>query len=59
MNRLTKYLRAVAAEMKHVSWPTTHQAIIYTALVIGITVAVAIIVGVFDYLFNYLLELFI
>jgi len=59
MNRLTNYFRDTAAEMKHVSWPTTHQAIIYTALVIAITIAVSALVGVFDFFFTRLLNLFI
>lgn len=51
MDALTRYIRATAAELSQVSWPTQHQAMLYTALVIGITVVVALYVGVFDYLF--------
>jgi len=59
MSRLINYFRDTAAEMKHVSWPTTRQAVIYTALVIFITSLMAVLVGIFDYLFTGLLNLFI
>ena len=52
MNNLAQYIRDTAAEMKQVSWPTQHQALMYTALVIGISVVVALFVGAFDYLFS-------
>lgn len=39
-------------ELRQVSWPTRHQAIMYTALVIGISAIVALYVGAFDYLFS-------
>ena len=56
MSRLTNYFRDTAAEMKHVSWPTTTQAIIYSALVIGISAVVALILSGFDYIFTNLLN---
>ncbi|MCA9367354.1 preprotein translocase subunit SecE [Candidatus Kaiserbacteria bacterium] len=51
MDALARYIRATAAELRQVTWPTQQQAMLYTALVIGITVVVALYVGVFDYLF--------
>ena len=59
MNRLSNYLRDTAAEMKRVAWPTTAQAIIYTALVIGISAIVALILSGFDYIFTGLLDLIV
>jgi len=47
-----KYFSDTAAELKQVSWPTQTQAALYTALVIGISVLVALYVGAFDYLFS-------
>lgn len=52
MDRFTKYLRDTAAELRQVSWPTQHQAMLYTALVIGISAIVAMFVGAFDFLFS-------
>ncbi len=57
MSKLTNYLRDTAAEMKHVSWPTTRQAFIYTLLVIGVSVVVALLLSGFDYIFTSLLNM--
>ena len=37
--------------MKHVSWPTRTQALVYTVMVIGLSIAVAIYLGLLDYVF--------
>ncbi len=46
------FLREVKGEMKHVNWPTRKQTIIYTALVIVVSIFVALYVGVFDHIFT-------
>jgi preprotein translocase subunit SecE len=51
MDSLTRYFKATAAELKQVSWPTQSQALLYTALVIGISLAVALFVAAFDFVF--------
>ncbi len=48
---LSNYLKATAAEMKQVSWPTQKQAFVYTVLVIVISAVVSLFLGVFDFLF--------
>ncbi len=48
---MLNYLKEVRGEMKHVSWPTRTQAITYTLMVVGISVAVAIYLGLLDYVF--------
>jgi preprotein translocase SecE subunit len=57
MSRFSKYLSATAGEMKHVKWPTKHQAIVYTALVIVISILVALFTAGFDYVFSSILNL--
>lgn len=52
MDNLTKYFKDTAAELKQVSWPTQRQAMLYTALVIGISAVVALYAGAFDYVFS-------
>jgi len=47
-----KYLRESAAEVKHISWPTSRQASIYTILVVVISLFAAAYVGVFDRIFT-------
>jgi len=56
MSRLGKYLNATAAEMKHVKWPTTKQALAYSALVIGVSIFTALFVAGFDYIFSNILN---
>lgn len=48
---ITTYFKEVRAEMKHVSWPSRRQVVIYTAVVIGISLGVAVYLGLLDYLF--------
>ena len=57
MNGITQYLRAVVGEMKQVSWPTQTQTVIYTTLVIGISILVALFVSFFDLIFGRVLNL--
>ncbi|MCB9811606.1 preprotein translocase subunit SecE [Candidatus Nomurabacteria bacterium] len=57
MSRIGKYLRDTRAEMKHVSWPTQSQAIMYTIMVICISAVAAAMLGAFDYVFTSLLDL--
>ncbi len=56
MERFSNYLRAVVAELKHVTWPTQRQAVIYSALVIGISMVVALLLGAFDFIFTGILD---
>lgn len=52
MESFLNYLAGVRAEMTHVKWPTTPQAIGYTALVIVISLLVAAFLGGLDYVFT-------
>lgn len=55
--KLTEYLKETRTEMSHVTWPSRRQTIAYSALVIGISLAVAALLGAFDYIFSHLLTL--
>ncbi len=57
MKPFIEYIRAVRGELTHVSWPSRGQAVAYTALVIGISLFIAFILGAFDFLFSRGLEL--
>ena len=46
------YLKHVREEFTHIVWPTTRTAVAHTLVVIGIAVAIALLVGLFDYLFG-------
>jgi len=57
--KLAEYVKETRGEMKHVNWPTRSQGINYTLLVIGISVATAILLSIADYVFGLGLEKFI
>ena len=46
------YLKHVREEFSHVVWPTSRTAIAHTLVVIIIAVAIALFVGLLDYLFG-------
>lgn len=52
MNKLSKYLAESIAEMKKVTWPTKKETYNYTLLVIGISLGMAIFLGVLDLIFT-------
>ena len=52
MNKLTNYIKESIVEMKKVTWPTKKETRNYTILVIGISVGVALFLGLLDYLFT-------
>lgn len=48
---LGDYIAETKVEMKHVTWPTRKQAIAFTAIVIVLSVVVALFLGLFDFIF--------
>lgn len=52
MSKLITYVQESAAELKKVTWPTKKETYNYTLLVIGISLGVAIFLGVLDYIFT-------
>lgn len=48
----TQYLKDTRGELRHVAWPTRAQTIIYTVLVVVVSVGVALYLGLFDFLFT-------
>ncbi len=59
MSKFIDYIKDTQAELKHVSWPTQKQAYTYTILVIVISIAVSLFVGLFDYIFTQGIDWFI
>ena len=51
MSKLSNYIKESVAEMKKVTWPTKKQTYHYTLLVIGVSLGVALFLGVLDYIF--------
>jgi preprotein translocase SecE subunit len=57
--KFINYLKETRVELKHVNWPTKKTTIRFTFLVIGISFAVALYLGLFDFIFTRLLDTFI
>ena len=55
----SNFLSGALSEMKKITWPTRQETIKYTLTVIGISVLVALFLGLFDLLYMHLLETFI
>ena len=47
-----QYLKDTRGELNHVAWPTRAQTIIYTVLVIALSIIVSLYLGFFDYIFT-------
>lgn len=45
------YFKDVRAELRHVSWPSRQQTIIYTIVVIAVSLGAAVYLGLLDYVF--------
>ena len=54
---LGEYIKGTQAEMKHVNWPSREQTTRYTVMVIAVSIIVAIILGLSDFVFSKLLTL--
>lgn len=56
---LGQYLKDTKTELHHVSWPTRRQTIVFTLIVIGVSLAVSVLLGVLDLSFNKILQFFL
>jgi len=54
-----QYLRDTRGELKHVSWPTRRQAVVFTVVVVIISLVTAGLLGFFDYAFGWALNTFV
>jgi preprotein translocase subunit SecE len=54
--KLVEYIKETRAEMRHVTWPTRKQAVNYTFLVIGVSIATALVLALADKIFTLGLE---
>jgi preprotein translocase subunit SecE len=50
--RIKNFFLESRQELRHVNWPTRQEAIRLTSIVIGLSVAIALFLGFFDYLFT-------
>lgn len=59
VNKITTYLKESHKELKKVVWPTKKETTQHTLMVIGISLAVAAFLGLFDFIFNKLFQLIV
>lgn len=53
-NRLVRYFKETRAELRKVHWPTRKEARNLTLIVLAVTVAMAILLGLLDLFFTWL-----
>ena len=58
-NFIIKYLKETRAELRKVSWPTWREAFNLTGIIIAVTVFMAALLGLLDFLFAKLVSLII
>lgn len=50
--RIKNFFAESRQELRHVNWPTRDEAIRLTSVVIGISLGLALFLGLFDYIFT-------
>jgi len=56
--QIVDYIKDTRGELKHVSWPTKRQSIIFTIVVIIVSLLTAFFLGFFDFVFSLALDNF-
>jgi preprotein translocase subunit SecE len=58
-NAVVRYLKETRAELRKVSWPSREEALNLTAIVMAVTTAMAVFLGLVDFIFSKLFGLII
>ncbi len=59
IQRIKTFWQEARHELRHVNWPTRQEAMRLTGIVIFLSLAIAVFLGAFDYLFGLALQLFV
>jgi len=59
MNKIISFLQDVRIELSKVSWPTKDQLVRYTLVVLGLSLFVAVFLGAWDFVFQWVLNKFV
>jgi preprotein translocase subunit SecE len=51
-NRIVRYWRSTIGELRKVSWPTRHDAMRLTKIVLMVVLFMAVVLGLLDFLFS-------
>jgi len=54
--RIKVFIQESRQELKRVNWPTRSETAHFTVFVIGLSLAVALVLGIFDYAFLQVLQ---
>lgn len=57
--RIKKFFEEARVEFRHVNWPTRDEAMRLTAIVIGLSLGLALFLGLFDYVFTTVVKSFV
>jgi len=57
--KLKSYIQESYREIHRVNWPTRKETVRLTLIVIGMSIGVAIFLGILDFIFTYSLEKFL
>ncbi len=49
---IIQYLKDTRGELHHVAWPTRLQTIVYTVIVVLLSIFIALYLGFFDFIFT-------
>lgn len=55
-NRWKEFLREAKTELKKVNWPTKDETVRYTGFVIALSLIVAVLLGLLDFVFVQVIE---
>lgn len=58
-SKIVNFLKEVKLEFRHVNWLSKSQVIQYTLIVIGMSLGVSLLLGFFDFAFNYIFVKFV
>jgi preprotein translocase subunit SecE len=56
---IVRYLRETRAELRKVTWPTRKEALNLTYIVLGVTFAFAVILGLLDWILSQIFQLIV
>ena len=59
MSKLVQFLKEVRVELAKVSWPTRNQTVLYTLVVIGISLFLAAFLGLMDFGYKFIIDKFL
>ena len=59
MTPIVQFLKEVRVELAKVSWPTRNQTVLYTLVVIGISLFMAVFLGLLDFGYKFIIDKFL